>query len=79
MSVGRVTYQVGRVYVHGQGILSGGPGVRPWAMYRVRWAGGVFLGRVGGCGAYVGGEAGCSWPSITCSMRVFNCWDVSSR
>lgn len=79
VSVGRVTYQVGRVCICGQGILSGGPGVHPWAMYHVRWAGDVFLGRIGGCRAYVDGEAGCWWSSVICSMKVFNCWDGSSR
>ena len=44
--MGRVTHQVGRVCVCGQGDISGGPGVRPWTGCRVRWAGGASVGRV---------------------------------
>ena len=71
-SVGRVSCQVGQGCVRGQGVMSGGLGVRPWAR-------GASVGRVGGCRAYVDGETGGWWSFVIRSLRVCNCRDGSSR
>ena len=59
-SVGRVTCQVSRVCVCGQGDISGGPGVRPWAGHPVRWAWGASVGNVS-CQVGWGCVSGLGW------------------
>lgn len=57
---------MGRGCVRGQGVVSGGPGVRPWIGCRVGWAGGASVGQgcVHGQGVMSGGLGVRPWAGL---------------